>query len=210
MKITNQPAALDAFPRHSPAAKPFSLWLNQHSPQADSYYTEHLDQLQKSELHFQSNFPKKEYQYPTHEHEVNLNDPGELALSEPKVPARQMPEAAQTEETPFSRIIYLENDLRELIDNCFKQESRGFTFNSFRFETSTKKEILAPSLSTSSISKRYLDQFQLFIEDGEVQLAIGLPEELLPQTREISRQIRQLISSKGLLLKKLVINGVIQ
>lgn len=141
---------------------------------------------------------------------MNLNDPGELALSEPKVPARQMPEAAQTEETPFSRIIYLENDLRELIDNYFKQDSRGFTFNSFRFETSTKKEILVPSLSTSSISKRYLDQFQLFIEDGEVQLAIGLPEELLPQTREISRQIRQLISSKGFLLKKLVINGVIQ
>ncbi|MCE3044275.1 hypothetical protein [Legionella sp. 16cNR16C] len=210
MKITNQPAAFDAFPRHSSAAKPFSLWLNQHSPQADSYYTEHLEQLQKNDLHFKSNFSKKEYQCSVSGHEVNLEAPGELVLSEPKAPARQILAATPTEKTPFSRIIYLENDLRELIDHYFEQECPGFAFISFRFDSSTRKESLAPSLSPPSIPKRSLDQFQLFIEDGEVQLAIGLPDEFLSQAKEISRQIRQLISSKGFLLKKLVINGVIQ
>ncbi|WP_133138398.1 hypothetical protein [Legionella genomosp. 1] len=210
MKITNQPAAFDAFYRHSSAAKPFSLWLNQHSPQVDSYYVEHLDQLQKNDLHFKSNFSKEEYQYPDSGHEANLNTPDKLVLSEPKVPSRQMLAATQTEKPPFSRIIYLENDLREFIDHYFEQECSGFAFNSFRFGSSTRKESLAPSLSAPSIPKRSLDQFQLFIEDGEVQLAIGLPGEFLSQAREISRQIRQLISSKGFLLKKLVINGVVQ
>lgn len=202
MKIINQPANFNALSKPSLAPESFSAWLNQpNSTQGDSYYIEHLEEFQKNALRFDNKSEKDTHPQSGNNSDAKQSFSRELLTPESSGLSKSLPWQKENDAVPLTEIVALENDFNQLIGHFSEGQGMGFISTSIRFETQPHKPAAQPAPPTAPITRRPLNPFQLFVENNELELALAIPEQLESQRKEIIREIRELVSSKGFILK---------
>lgn len=190
----------------------FEHWLNNPAKQStgDEYYWQHQTQLQHSELHFDAK-------------------PLQAAKTEPSLPKENDPVFSASAQVQEPQHVEWQNTLMTAMDNSAPSYSPENKFMPFMIEleqaieqsslpmlmhTSQSTQVISASKETNSISNSRATsatQFKnnhLFIQGEQAELTLNLHALDKQEQNELVQLIQNYLKKKGLVLSRLIINGV--
>jgi len=198
----------------SKADKGFENWLKTPTKNTtgDDYYRQHQQQLQPCELHFgsQSSAAKKgPIELALREIKTNSGS-AELTHSEATCACRSVaqPDTRLRQSDP---VVFTSQEPLPLFENKTEnnrpiQDNSVLQFN----ETKVDETLFISQIKTWLAPKKAFKQYQLYIENKQVELSLNCADLNSSQKNEITSLVKDWLINKGLRLQQFIINGVKQ
>ncbi|CAM4394776.1 MAG: hypothetical protein LEGION0403_FIIPPAGN_00796 [Legionella sp.] len=189
----------------------FEHWLNNPAKQStgDEYYWQHQTQLQHSELHFDAKplqAPKteqaltKENEQIFHTH-VNVQETQHFELQSTLITTMDNTASSHSPENKFMPFM-------TKLEQALEQSSLPMPIHSNQFTQDTSAVKKAAGVSKSMTTTTQFKNNHMFIQGEQAELTLNLHTLDKQEQNELVQLIQNYLKKKGLVLSRLIINGV--
>lgn len=197
--------------KQSHANLDFELWLNTPTKQSsgDEYYWQHQEQLQQSDLQFDSRpLINRQQQENVTENQYQLINP----LAVPKT--MNMPIKNCNLIVPGEIINKSYSNIVELPESCMQKEQKSpttitaYALNNTSIRVNSHEQLEEIKINSDSRTLYTFKNHHLFIQDQDAELTLNNQDMDAQEEKELIHTIKHLLKNKGITLNKLIINGV--